>query len=47
MSCEVCLGCNNCPVCEEPNWTDEELESKSDYEIEEIETEIINKQNND
>ena len=47
MSCSVCLGASNCPVCEEPIWTNEELEAKSDYEIEEIETEKVNKQSNE
>ena len=47
MSCEVCLGASNCPVCEEPTWTEDELEAKDDFEIEEIEAEIINKQNNE
>lgn len=44
MSCTVCLGASNCPVCEEPTWTDEELQEKADYEIEVIETENINEQ---
>lgn len=47
MSCSVCLGASNCPVCEEPTWTDEELQDKADYEIEVIEAEKINKQSDE